>query len=207
MEVIDHVPVQYWSDAYKHDEYLDKWDYSHPAQELVGALVSLKLDMRSKVLDLGCGGGHDAIYMASCGYDVTAIDISAEAIAVAQRRSAAATVAVNWIVGNVLNIPLPDESIDLITDRACFHHIPDALRQQSADEIYRLLKPNGVFIVRGASERRQPFFPVSRSEIEKYFSNERFQIGPFLLVYLLNNSGGLTANMGTVRKLAVTSVV
>ena len=140
--------------------------------------------------------------MASCGYDVAAIDISAEAIAVARGRASTAKVAVNWIVGNVLSIPLPDESIDLITDRACFHHIPDASRQRYTDEVYRLLKPEGFFLIRGASERRLPFFPVSRAEIAKYFSPERFQIGPFLPVYLLNNSGGLTANMGVVRKLA-----
>lgn len=206
MEVTNRVPIQYWSDAYKNGEYLEKWDYKHPAQELIGTLVSINLETGAKILDLGCGGGHDAIYMASQGYQVTAIDISKDAIAIARERAEAAKVSVNWLIGDVLNIPLPEESFELITDRACFHHIPDAQRQRYADEIGRLLKPNGVFVVRGASERRHPFFPVSKSEIEKYFSNGKFQLGTFLPVYLLNNSGGLTANMGIVRKLEVTSI-
>lgn len=200
-EYTEGVPIDYWTTAYKKGEYLEKWDYMYPSQELVGALASLNIELGSKVLDLGCGGGQDAIFMAKCGYQVSAIDISEEAITIGKQRADVANVQINWLIGDVLNIPLERESIDLITDRSCFHHIPDAKRQHYADEIYRILKPNGFFIIRGASERRYPFFPVSKSEIEKYFSHQQFHCGSFLPVFMQNNAGGLTANMGVLRKI------
>lgn len=196
------VPLEYWPEAYESGAFLNQWDYSHPSEELIGALTALTLPSTSRVLDLGCGGGRDAIYMASLGFDVVGVDVTVEAIAIAQRRAEKARVHVDWIVDDVLELSLPSETFDLITDRACFHHIPHAVRPKYAEQVFRLLKPGGVFLVRGCKEERAPFFPVTESEVGKHFSEDCFRLGSFLPIFLQNNSGGLTANMGMLRKIS-----
>ena len=59
------------------------WHSEKPDQELID-LVESKEIAPHLVLDVGCGAGTDAMYFASLGHEVTAIDISHEAIRIAQ---------------------------------------------------------------------------------------------------------------------------
>ena len=64
-------------------------------------------------LDLGCGTGYDAAYLAERGWDVTAVDVSGFAIAKARRRPAA----VHWYVAD-LTAPSATSVFSRITNRA-----------------------------------------------------------------------------------------
>ena len=77
-------------------------------------------------LDLGCGHGGDAIWLASRGWTVTAVDISASALAVARRNAVAAGLAdaITWELRD-LAVSLPGGSFDLVA--ATFLHSPVAL--------------------------------------------------------------------------------
>jgi SAM-dependent methyltransferase len=54
-----------------------------------------------RALDVGCGTGRDACYLAGRGWQVTGVDIAPAAIARARRRAAALGVQVRWVVGDV----------------------------------------------------------------------------------------------------------
>lgn len=107
------------------------------------------------LLDVGSGQGTDAIYLASRGYDVTAIDQSAGAAEVALRGAEKAGVTIRYVVGDALAMPFPAESFDVVVERGCFHHISVGDRSRYAREIARVLRPGGRFLYRSFTWKSQ----------------------------------------------------
>jgi SAM-dependent methyltransferase len=68
-----------------------------------------------RALDVGCGEGADAIWLAQRGWIVTAIDISEVAICRAREASRPAGTSVEWICADTLQTPLPARSFDLVS--------------------------------------------------------------------------------------------
>ena len=132
----------YWENAYESEEH-EHWEFSYPSPELVALAAAGVPRRNSRVLDVGCGGGTDAIFMAQCGFRVTGVDISAAALRIAEKRAEEALVEVDWRRGNVLELPIDDESIDFVTDRGLFHIIEDHDRPRYASELFRVLKTKG----------------------------------------------------------------
>jgi 2-polyprenyl-3-methyl-5-hydroxy-6-metoxy-1,4-benzoquinol methylase len=87
--------------------------------EFVGAI-----DGRS-VLDVGTGTGRAAIALARRGARVTGLDASAEMLAVARRRAAAAGAAITWTPGDAHALPFPDRSFDVVVCLRVLMHAPD----------------------------------------------------------------------------------
>lgn len=78
-------------------------------------------------IDLGCGEGADAIWLATRGWRVTGVDVSTIAIERAGEAAKSADVAVDWICGDFVADPPAEGGFDLVTV-----HYP-ALRKESAD--------------------------------------------------------------------------
>ncbi|HEX8355406.1 MAG TPA: class I SAM-dependent methyltransferase [Pyrinomonadaceae bacterium] len=100
-------------------------------------------DVRGKtVLEYGCGDGANTVMLALRGADVKALDISPDLIEVARRRLAANRVegSVEFIVGSAHDLPLPDESVDVVFGMAILHHLDLSL---SAREVRRVLRKGG----------------------------------------------------------------
>ena len=55
---------------YKH------WEFSSPSPELIALQPQEVYRGNAKILDIGCGGGEEAIFMAQCGFRVIGVDIS-----------------------------------------------------------------------------------------------------------------------------------
>jgi SAM-dependent methyltransferase len=68
-----------------------------------------------RALDVGCGEGADAIWLAGRGWTVTAIDISAVAICRAQEAARSAGASVEWISGDALEAPFEPRSFHLVS--------------------------------------------------------------------------------------------
>src|SRR3954452_7717652 len=98
-----------------------------------------------RVLELGCGQGRNAIYLAGRGCDVDAVDFSAEAIGWAAERAATAGVTVNLLCCSVFDLPLADGSYDFVVDSGCFHHLAPHRRQDYVKLVTRALRPGGKF--------------------------------------------------------------
>lgn len=98
-----------------------------------------------KVLELGCGGGRNAVYLAQQGYAVDAIDISQAAVDWGRERARKHQVEVNFARSNIFDLSLEPGSYDLIYDSGCFHHIYPHRRVTFLDLVNRTLKPGGYF--------------------------------------------------------------
>jgi len=78
------------------------WNIDSPPRELVDLVESGQVKP-CKTIDVGCGAGNYAIYLASKGFDVTGVDISPSAIALARENTAKRGVACNFLVADILD--------------------------------------------------------------------------------------------------------
>ncbi|HEV3468233.1 MAG TPA: class I SAM-dependent methyltransferase [Pyrinomonadaceae bacterium] len=95
------------------------------------------------VLEYGCGNGENTVALAKRGAGrVVALDISPDLIAIARRRLEAngVTSGVEFVVGSAHDVPLADESVDVVFGMAILHHLDLGL---AAREVRRVLRKGG----------------------------------------------------------------
>jgi arsenite methyltransferase len=101
------------------------------------------------VLDLGSGGGIDVLLSAKRvgpGGVAYGLDMTDEMLDLARKNSQAAGVTnVRWLKGFLEEIPLPDESVDVVISNCVINLSPD--KATVLDEVSRVLKPGGRFAV------------------------------------------------------------
>lgn len=108
------------------------------AQELVGLVPRA-----SRVLDLGCGEGRDSVYFASCGFEVTALDVSADGLRKGQRLAEERQVKVRWLCRSMLEVPVVGR-FDLVYSCGSIHHVPREARHRLFRRLKALTRPGGV---------------------------------------------------------------
>lgn len=96
-----------------------------------------------RALELGCGSGRNAAYLASHGYQVDAVDFSPAAIAWAKERMQAGGLAVDFQCCSIFDAQLADGAYDLVYDGGCFHHLAPHRRRSYTELVDRVLKPGG----------------------------------------------------------------
>src|SRR4029077_13829991 len=74
-----------------------------------------------RALELGCGNGRNATYLAGMGCRVDAIDFSAEAIASARPRALSGGAAIACACCSIFDAQLENDSYDLVYGSGCFH--------------------------------------------------------------------------------------
>lgn len=122
---------------------------------LFDQLLKGRFNPRMKLLDAGCGGGRNLIYFLRDGYDVCGVDQSREAVN--HVRSLAAALAPhlptdNFRVEPVEKMSFADGSFDVVISSAVLHFARDEEHWQSmVSEMWRVLKPDGIFFARLAS--------------------------------------------------------
>jgi SAM-dependent methyltransferase len=115
------------------------WDV-HQAQPRLMEVEALG-GISGEVLDIGCGLGDNAIYLASRGHSVTGLDGSQAAIEEARRRAAEAGVSVTFEVANATNLTGYDARFDTVVDSALYHCLDEDGRQAYIAGLYRSTRP------------------------------------------------------------------
>ncbi|MCA1630206.1 MAG: class I SAM-dependent methyltransferase [Acidobacteria bacterium] len=122
---------------------------------LFDQLLKGRLDPRMRLLDAGCGGGRNLVYFLREGYDVCAVDQSAEAVARVRALASALAPrlpADNFRVEPVEAMSFGDASFDLVVSSAVLHFARDEAHWRAmVGGMWRALKPGGTFFARLAS--------------------------------------------------------
>jgi SAM-dependent methyltransferase len=103
-----------------------------------------------RVLDLGCGAGPNALYLAEYGAQVVGLDISPTAIGIAQSRARAAGAQIDYRIADIGSpYPFADSSFDLILDVMSSNSLSERERDIYLSEMHRVLAPGGYLFYRG----------------------------------------------------------
>jgi SAM-dependent methyltransferase len=130
---------QAWDDRYA--SVAQVWS-GQPNNALVHEVTGLP---PGRALDVGCGEGADAVWLAGQGWQVTALDVSQVALDRAARHAGQAGAQVQWVHAGFLDAPLPPMTFDLVTAQ-----YPALLRTAGHDAERKLLAsvaPGGTLLI------------------------------------------------------------
>lgn len=122
------------------------WDIGRPQRCFTAASIN------GRVLDLGCGTGDMAIWLAARGCAVTGVDFLAAPLAVARTKAAKQGVAVNFLQMDARAVATIPERFDAVTDCGLFHSFDDAGRAEYVASLEQLLEPGARFFMLCLSE-------------------------------------------------------
>ncbi len=141
------------------------WDTGQPSTELLRVLNEEKI-APCRAIDLGCGTGANAVWLAQHGFDVTALDLSPLAIHRAEERAAAAGVHPRFLAADVLTPPDLGEPFDFLFDRGCYHVVRRENAQGYLATLARITRPGtlGLVLTGNAREPHDPGPPTVTEE-------------------------------------------
>ena len=126
--------------------------------ELLVELVDSGKVHPCKAVDLGCGAGNYAIYLAGRGFEVTGIDFSPTAIRIARENAEKKTVKCNFFVADIIDeLDKVNQTWDFAYDWGLLHHIFPEQRRKYLENVRRILNPKGKFLSLCFSEKDTGF--------------------------------------------------
>jgi len=143
-----------------------------PVPFVTDFLPPFKRHKIKNVLDLGCGAGRHCIYLAKNGFNVVGVDVSESALKMAntwvrKERLTNAT----FLQGTMTNIPFKNRHFDAVISVSVIHHAIKKDIVKTIDEVYRVLKKNGIFFTNLASVKDS-----------RYGSGQRVENGTFRIL-------------------------
>ena len=134
----------FWETTYLKEEATSTFNNGKPSWDVVEVLE--KHIHKGKVLDLGCGDGRNALYAASLGYDVTAVDISEAGISKLNNLAKKQGLEVNSVVRDMRDY-LPSKSFDVVISHGCLHLLFRDDWVKVLNRIKRVTAPGGFNII------------------------------------------------------------
>lgn len=133
-----------WDNFYANREKQIPFFVNAPDENLV-SYFEQGLFHSGRALELGCGPGRNAIYLAEKGFSVDAVDLSEEGIAWGRERASEKNIDINFINKSIFDLELEEGTYDIVYDSGCFHHIAPHRRMSYLELLNKVLKPNGYF--------------------------------------------------------------
>jgi len=150
------------------------WDIARPHPALKQLVETGRMSVGT-VFEPGPGLGDNALYLASHGFRVTAVDIAPAAVDTLRARAVSMGLGIEVYVGEVVfGLDSVRSGFDYVFERSFLQTLPPVIRPRYVERLERLLKPGGVYvgIIRGPRQPppvTQPF-AFTEAELRSLFS-------------------------------------
>lgn len=141
-----------------------------------------------KILDLGCAAGRDSLYFKSAGFHVIGVDLSEKLLSIARKKDPK----IEFIKQDIRKLTFSVRSFDGIWACAVLLHLKRKEAYKALNDIYKLLKPNGILFImikigtgekditeKLSSGKSRHFTLFQTSEIRKQLEETGFKIVEF----------------------------
>ena len=142
----------------------EKIDVNCPESEIYNRLISLD---NKHIIELGCGSADIPRDIATSGVDRKIMALEVDEIAYEKNLQITDLPNVTFALSGAQEIPLEDESADVVFMFKSLHHVPLELMEPSMREIRRVLKPGGLAYI------SEPVFAGDFNEILRLFHDEQ----------------------------------
>jgi SAM-dependent methyltransferase len=155
--------ITHWDERYQKGEI--PWDTGQPSSELLRVLVEEQIEP-CPALELGCGTGTNAVWLAKQGFTVTAVDVSPRALAQARTRAEAAGVPLHLLAADLTAAPALGGPYRFFFDRGCYHAVRRVQLAGYLRALEAATRPGtlGLVLAGNAREPHEPGPPVVSAE-------------------------------------------
>ncbi len=196
-----------WEDAYN---ARPPWDIGRPQPVFVELVRAGELNIGG-VLDVGCGTGENAMYLAEKGFSVVGVDLATRAIDAAKAKSTERKLKVDFRIANALSLEFKNDYFDNAIDSGLFHTFNDSNRVDFARESARVLKSGGKYFMLCFSDKEPTNWGgprrITKAEIEATFS-PLFKVNYIRDAFFatrIHNNGGRAYLTSTTKSLLASS--
>jgi SAM-dependent methyltransferase len=149
---------RYYIESAAADEFIKGRQFRH-----IVAYLAIFRNKRVRFLDVGCAAGH--LVKQAQEFDIEAYGIELSRYALRQK------VTNSLVQAEAQHLPFREGSFDVVSLLEVVEHLPDP--KQALDDVYRVLKNNGLLIFSSPSEKGKPFRNVKGGYIDSTHINER----------------------------------
>jgi len=152
------------------DHRAPPWEIGRPQIEIVR--LAQAGAVTGSVLDVGCGTGENALYLASLKHETWGVDSSSLAIERAKKKAQERRLKATFLIWDALQLSSLGRSFDTVIDSGLFHVFPDEDRPTYARSVASVLRPGGTYYVLCFSDREPDSFGprhLSKNEIKGTF--------------------------------------
>ena len=167
------------------------WDIGRPDHNLIQILDAYEIP-RGKALEIGCGTGDNALFLAEKGFEVVGTEIVEQAMEAACKKAKKREKECRFVLMDILEREIPGRPFVFAFDRGCFHSFDsEENRKRFARSVKEHLGPGGYWLslIGNADEERKGPGPPQRTALEIVQAVE-----PFFEIILLK-SGHFDSNM------------
>ncbi len=147
------------------------WDINRPQRTIIQ--LEEAGEIKGSVLDVGCGTGENALYLAARGHEVWGIDLTPRAIETARDKAAQHHLTVTFLVQDALKLAALGRRFDTTVDSLLFHALSDEERPYFTRGLARVLRRGGTYFMLCMSDREPGTLGprrVTQAEIRETFS-------------------------------------
>jgi len=167
-----HMQNEIWRKGGRPMKYIDMLSKlgagsAHPGgfRATLRQLRKYPLPPNSRVLEVGCGTGRTACYLAAWGYRVTAVDLHRGMLDKAERRAAGMGVQIEFVHADACALPFPDESFDTVMAESVTNFTEASI---ALTQYRRVLKSSGVLFDRELMLHK-PLPEANLKELREFF--------------------------------------
>jgi ubiquinone/menaquinone biosynthesis C-methylase UbiE len=139
------------------EEYVERFGDDLAGNELDGSVITAAVDRMAadaRVVDVGCGPGQMAAFLAERGRRAVGVDLAPAMLRLARQRHPGLPL----VHGDLLRLPLRPGRLDGVVAWYSLHNLPRALLPDALAELRRVLRPGGMLLIATHGGRAEDYF-------------------------------------------------